>query len=98
MNTKNEQSGSLHEPGRPLAKDLRSEPAKARDEWLASAEGQKAADSATLVNCGDADYYLKNRLCRAFIAGMEAECRIQEGKRPTETELRDRLGVGKGQP
>lgn len=52
--------------------DLRSVAAKACDEWLDGPEGVRAQDAWTLLGSNDPDRYLRNRLQRAFLAGMEA--------------------------
>ena len=44
--------------------------AKARDEWLETAEGMRAEDTSTLIHSGDPDYYQRNRLSAAFFAGV----------------------------
>ena len=44
--------------------------AKARDEWLETAEGMRAEDTSTLIHSGDPDYYQRSRLSAAFFAGV----------------------------
>lgn len=46
--------------------DHRSDIAKARDNWLESAEGKRCLDGA------DSGEYLRNRLDRAYLAGVDA--------------------------
>jgi hypothetical protein len=46
--------------------------AEAKREWLDSPEGREAANAETLPRTPDADQYLKNRLERAFDAGIRA--------------------------
>lgn len=52
--------------------DLRNDLAKARDAWFESAEGQRLSSGEGIGVYGDANYYLRNRLEAAFIAGWEA--------------------------
>lgn len=42
------------------------------EKWLESAEGAEAAKASTLPANSTGDYYLKNRLWRAFQAGIDA--------------------------
>ncbi len=48
--------------------DIRSPLAKARDEWLASDEGQTCSDPNILKNPSQRQF-LENRLASAFVAG-----------------------------
>ncbi len=52
--------------------DRRTPLAKARDEFLESDAGKKLTDASTLGNTSP-DYYLRNRLERAFMAGVAAQ-------------------------
>jgi uncharacterized protein YecA (UPF0149 family) len=60
-----------------MAKDVRSDLAKARDTWLASDEGQRCcAGSATGL-------FLQNRIECAFLAGAKiAEAQLEERLKP----------------
>jgi hypothetical protein len=53
-------------------RDLRSQLAIARDEYLASSDGEAACDPATLGPLPNARQYLTNRIAAAFIAGHDA--------------------------
>lgn len=57
--------------------DFRNPAAIARDEWIDSQEGKDACDASTL-GTNAPNYYLQNRLGRAFLAGMEAQRKINE--------------------
>jgi hypothetical protein len=50
--------------------------AKARDEWLDSDEGKRAADPTTLNAPPSSRQYLENRLRNAFLAGAKAAAAI----------------------
>lgn len=83
-NTK--EARSLQAVDRPLAGDMRSPLAKARDEWLASAEGEKCSNPLTLKTTADQRQYLENRLVSAFLAGADWMERHKHGrKRPIAT-------------
>jgi len=45
------------------------------NEWFASKEGVSCADNKTLTL--ETDQYLRNRLWKAFISGMDAGARIK---------------------
>lgn len=53
----------------PPSVDMRSPLAKARDEWLASADGVTCGDPTTLGASPLTRQYLENRLVKAFLAG-----------------------------
>ena len=55
-------------------KDLRSELAIKRDEWLASEEGRECLDYSTLTGA----IYLEHRINRAFMAGVRAESKSSQ--------------------
>lgn len=75
--------------GMPLAGDMRSPLAKARDQWLESADGEKCADPLTLKTSADQRQYLENRLVQAFLAGADWMARQQQkGKGHTDEALR----------
>lgn len=52
--------------------DLRNPLAKARDEFLDSEEGVRAADPISLKASGEMRQYLRNRIENAFVRGWEA--------------------------
>ena len=72
---------SLHRAGRVHSSDMRNPLANARDEWLASAEGQKCSNPASLTLAPTARQYLENRLVSAFLAG--AKWATEHAKHPT---------------
>ncbi len=54
-------------------KDNRSPMAKARDEWLASEEGQMCSNPTSIHSMEHPRIYLENRLIRAFQSGANAK-------------------------
>lgn len=66
MNTKSHRKKSARS-----LQDHRSPLARARDEWLESAEG-KVATSINILRSPNQQRFLENRLVGAFIAGAEA--------------------------
>jgi hypothetical protein len=54
--------------------------ATAWDKWLASEEGQKSADAGVL-SCKAEKQYLENRLHRAFMAGANAQEKIDKRRK-----------------
>ncbi|MFA5766497.1 MAG: hypothetical protein WC919_01050 [Candidatus Paceibacterota bacterium] len=74
-----------------MAKELRSDLAKARDMWLASDEGQRSC-------AGSAEgLFLRNRIEGAFLAGAKiAETLLAEKLKPiraTALELADKIST-----
>ena len=79
-------SVDLHRVARLPRLDARSPLAKARDEWLESADGKACCDPLTLKAPSDARQYLENRLVGAWIAGAAwAERKQREGREPSES-------------
>ncbi len=58
-------------------KDYRSSLAKAKDKWFESLEGRSCMDKSILL-MPESVQYLKNRLERAFIAGVIAQEQISK--------------------
>lgn len=52
---------------------------KAIDEWFASEEGKQCCDAETLETPQYQRQYLRNRLWKAFVAGMGAGKQINRG-------------------
>ena len=78
----------LHRSVGPLLGDKRNSLAKASDKWLESAEGLCIARASTLGHTNP-DYYLRNRLEAAFIAGANWMERDKQNRlRPNGTEIR----------
>lgn len=61
--------------------DLRNDLAKARDAWFESAEGRQVADGRGIGVHADDEFYLRNRLELAFLAGWEARERTEQQRR-----------------
>jgi len=69
---------------RPLSQDIRSPLAKARDNWLDSAEGQTCR-SGNILRDYSQRRYLENRLESAFIAGANwSALHLAKRKRPNQ--------------
>jgi len=59
-------------------KDMRSELAIKRDEWLESKEGKSCCCFETLMGIAGGEGYLKNRIEAAFLAGAKANEAVKE--------------------
>lgn len=69
-------AGSLHRDCSTAPSDLRSPLAKARDEWLASEEGEKLTHPGILRD-RSLRHYLENRIALAFLAGVAAAQKLK---------------------
>lgn len=74
---------SLHRADMVPPRDMRTPLAKARDEWLASAEGQKCSNPASIALSPTDRQYLENRLVSAFLAG--ANLADEHAKNPAQS-------------
>jgi hypothetical protein len=62
-----------------------NEEAKAVGDWFASEEGERCSDPTTLGADKGQDRYLRNRLWKAFSAGIDAGKRIARNQTEKQT-------------